>query len=307
MTKKDPIPNIIALFNDLNRQKEYESIYDDERRATISSQLSARILLLKVFRNRYLNEDAIQFTFEQEYRLFKELTESAYSTVSRTTLGNLYTEFTHHFTQNRNKLTTPTKNTYGINEAEYAGSLISFPTANELINLVDVIREKDDEGNCSIPFSDAIAETPRQLQDSFFLLKVNLSAHREDLLKEFDTFVKNKQTSFPKRGTDSQISRAKLKATCYLEFFDMMIFEAFYEKKQNRVSNKEMLDIKKLHDCDNFYGTSFSFNSIIKETVDIRPIKELLESYRKTVKKNINNWVDDELTFIRQMSELKIN
>jgi hypothetical protein len=119
--------------------------------------------------------------------------------------------------------------------------------------------------------------------------------------------VKNKQTSFPRRGTDSQISRAKLKATCYLELCDMMIFEAFYEKKQNRVSSNERLDIKNSQDCDNFYGSKFTINSTIKATIDTRFDKHFIESFNRTVKNNINDWVRDEVIFLRHMSELKLN
>jgi hypothetical protein len=320
MTKTESVPNIIALFNDQNRQKEYEDIYKSGKKATMQ-QLAARILLLQVFRGRYPTENSMNFNWKQKNQLFKLIKKSAKCNIDEHYLIKLSMNFLNfgkvnvYDAQNREQ---------PVNRHNIIGKFISHPTTNELRSLVDMINKEDKQEALNQTIADSISETPKQFQDGTYLLKVNVGANREHLLKEFDIFLKSNQTS-SRHSSEKELSNVILKETRYLELFDMMIFEAFYIDYRKR--NLDEIDASEhceeiqvfMQDITEFYGRKLLFHKtknsgvqlsiakIIHKTIDSGPNKHLETSYRRTVKKNINNWVDDKALFAKKMSDLKVN
>jgi hypothetical protein len=323
MTKTESVPKIIALFNDQNRQKEYENIYKSGKEATMQ-QLATRILLLQVFRDRYPTENSMNFNWTRKNQLFKLITQSAKCNIDEHYLIQLSMNFLNFGKVN---VCDAQNREQPVNRHNIIGKFISHPTTNELRSLVDMINKEDEQEALNQTIADSISETPKQFQDGTYLLKVNMGANREHLLKEFDIFLNSNKTSSHYLSQDgkSELSIGKLEETCYLELFDMMIFEAFYIDYRKR--NLEDIDASEhceeiqafMQDITEFYGRKLLFSKtknsgvqlsipkIIHKTIDSGPNKHLSESYKRTVKKNINDWVDDKALFAKKMSELKVN
>lgn len=312
--KKKSTLGIIDLFNNEARQTEYDKIYDSETKEVIVSQLKARLLLLRVFKGLYFPKESMQFNLGQKYKLFKQLRESAVSQVDDAYLVKLALEFTYNFEGvDRLRDEIPNKTVMGfegINKSGNIGAGATHPTANEIINLASDLEKSN------VVLAEALARTPQKLADGDILLKVNVKANPVDVLRGVYQLLLTLRASEESEDANKKnvISTVQLKKNRYLELCDIMIFSTFYEhiseKYYIETQNEEAIKLKLTeiyhNDFIEFYKDCSAVNDLIKATIDQKYDDEFLEIYRKTVKKNIESWINDEYIFLMQMSELKI-
>lgn len=313
--KKKSTLAIIDLFNNETRQTEYDKIYDSETKEVLASQLKARLLLLRVFKGLYFPKESMQFNLGQKYKLFKQLRESAVSQVDDAYLVKLALEFTYNF-EGVDRLwdEIPNKTVIGfdgMNNSGNIGAHATHPTANEIINLASDLEKSNPV------LAEALARTPKKLPDGDILLKVNVKANPNDVLRGIYQLLlplrppeKSKKAKKAKRI--NVISTGQLKTNRYLELCDMMIFHTFYEhiseKYYIETKNEEAIKLTEIYHNDfiDFYKDCHTVEDIIRATIDQKYSEEFLESNRNTVQPNIELWINDEYLFLKKMSELKL-
>lgn len=299
-------PGIIELFDNEARIEQYNSIYKPENKALIATQLTARMLLLKVFRDEFPSKESINFNFDQKGKLLAELKQSAVSNVDEPYLTNL--AFNTINTQQQNE----------VPESRATGYMNAFavnPTAMEIINIANALQKNKSA------FSEDISRTPKYSADGDLLVKLNVKAEPLIVAKAvYELLVAHcGTTDSVNLENKNVIHSTQIETKRYLELCDIMIFNCFYdsilgtdkeappEKKKTLQILEDTFKAKGLSELVGFYWIDCSVNNVIKHSLDGKYDNgEFLEIFRKTVKPNIESWITNDAAFLRQMSELKM-